>query len=275
MEWKAQKLLNLKNVRNKPIEIYVFIDPFCEECWLLSPIIKKLQLQYGDYFTLKHVLCGNLTVLNNGNKSKRQRALGKGQYKIEQGTVVPHLAAISIKAAELQGKRAGIRFLRRIQELLFAEQANITDINTLEKCAKSVGLDSKEFIRDIYSSSASRAFQCDIKISSEMNVTEMPAMVFFNEHIEDEGLKITGLYSYSIYVQILKEMLGGYAQPAKIPPLEKYLSGQMIVSTHDLSIIYDMPYQQMERKMKKLQLQRKVEKIDTANGSYWKCLEFS
>lgn len=273
MNWKTQSLPKLKNVRNKPIEIYVFIDPFCEECWLLNPIIKKLQLQYGDYFTLKHVLCGNLTVLNNGSKS-RERTSGD-QKMSEQGSVVPHLAAISIKAAELQGKRAGIRFLRRLQELLFAEQANITDINTLEKCAKSVGLDSKEFIRDIYSSSAARAFQCDIRISSEMNVTEMPAIVIFNEHIEDEGLKITGLYSYSIYVQILKEMLGGYAHPANIPPLEKYLSSQSIISTHDLSIMYDVPYQQMERKMKKLQLQRKVEKVHSANGSYWKWLQLS
>ncbi|GIN89914.1 UPF0413 protein YjbH [Siminovitchia terrae] len=273
MDWKTQSFLKLKDVRNKPIEIYVFIDPFCEECWLLNPIIKKLQLQYGDYFTLKHVLCGNLTVLNNGNKNRRQRTIGHDRNMMEQGTVVPHLAAISIKAAELQGKRNGIRFLRRLQELLFAEQANITDINTLEKCAKSVGLDCKEFIRDIYSSSASRAFQCDIRISSEMNVTEMPAMVFFNEHIEDEGLKITGRYSYSIYVQILKEMMGGYVHPTKIPPLEKYLSGQSIISTHDLSIIYDMPYQQMERKLKKLQLQRKVEKINSAYGSYWKCLQ--
>ncbi|VEF48690.1 Thioredoxin-like protein [Bacillus freudenreichii] len=275
MEWKAQNLVKLKNVRNKPIEIYVFIDPFCEDCWLMTPIIKKLQLQYGDYFTLKHVLCGDLTVLNGGNKQRRQRPFCRDQYNTEQGAVVPHLAAISIKAAELQGKRAGIRFLRRLQDLLFAEQANVTDINTLEECAISVGLDSKEFIRDIYSSSAARAFQCDIKISSEMNVLEMPAMVFFNEHIEDEGLKITGLYSYSIYVQILKEMLGEYAHPTKVPPLEKYLSGQSIVSTHDLSVIYDMPYQQMERKMKKLQLQRKVDKINTANGSYWKYLQFS
>ncbi|HBZ10176.1 MAG TPA: DsbA family protein [Bacillus bacterium] len=274
MDWKTQNLLELKNVRNKPIEIYVFIDPFCEECWLLNPIIKKLQLQYGDYFTLKQVLCGNLTVLNNGSKSKRERTIGN-QNMMEQGTVVPHLAAISIKAAELQGKRAGFRFLRRLQELIFAEQANITDINTLEKCAQSVGLDCKEFIRDIYSSSAARAFQCDIRISSEMNVAEMPAMVFFNEHIEDEGLKITGLYSYSIYVQILKEMLGGYVQPENIPPLEKYLSSQSIITTHDLSVIYDMPYQQMERKMKKLQLQQKVEKINSTNGSYWKCLKLS
>ncbi|MFD1705642.1 ClpXP adapter SpxH family protein [Siminovitchia sediminis] len=271
MEWKEQKLLKSSNIRNKPLEIYVFIDPFCEECWLLMPIIKKLELQYGEYFTLKHVLCGDLTVLNSGKKYKRQKAAGKLP---EPGEVVPHLAAISIKAAELQGKKAGNRFLHRLQEMLFAEQANITDINTLEECAYRAGLDIKEFIRDIYSSSAARAFQCDIRISSEMDVTEMPAMVFFNEHIEDEGLKITGLYSYSIYVQILKEMLDGIAHPIKIPPLEKYLSGQTIVSTHELSIIYDVSYQQMERKLKKLQLQQKVEKVQTVNGSFWRCGSF-
>ena len=40
----------------KPIEIYMFIDPLCPECWALEPIIKKLQIEYGKYFSIKHVL---------------------------------------------------------------------------------------------------------------------------------------------------------------------------------------------------------------------------
>lgn len=268
MEWKHHKPFKVESGQSKPMEIYVFIDPFCEDCWALSPIIKKLQLEYGDYFTLKHVLSGNLTVLNSARARKRPPA--RKYLTFDQGMAIPHLAAISIKAAELQGKNAGSRFLRRLQELLFSEHADIADINTLEDCAGSVGLDSKEFIRDIYSSSASRAFQTDMKITAEMQVNELPTLVFFNDQIEDEGLKITGLYSYDIYVQILKEMLGGYVEANTIPPLERYLAVNRIVSTHDLAIIYDMPFQQVEFKMKKLQLQRKVEKSVTTNGSLWR-----
>ena len=74
-------------------------------------------------------------------------------------------------------------------------------------CAESVGLDVDEFISDIHSNSAAKAFQCDLKITSEMDVTEIPTLVFFNENIEDEGIKITGHYPYEVYVQIIEEML--------------------------------------------------------------------
>jgi predicted DsbA family dithiol-disulfide isomerase len=276
MEWKYQKPFKSNYIQNKPVEMYVFIDPFCFDCWTLSPIVKKLQMQYGCYLTVKHVLSGDLTVLNHGKPKERKAAgmSGDGKANQEKTIRIPHLAAIGIKAAELQGKKAGNRFLRLLQQLHFMDQADMADIYVLKQCAKSVGLDTKEFLRDLYSSSAARAFQCDLKIAAEMNITEMPAIVFFNERIEDEGLKISGLYPYDIYVHILREMLGGYIQPAELPPLELFLSENAWVSTQDLAMIYDIPVPKMERTLKKLQLQRKVEKIITKNGSCWKYIAY-
>ncbi|WP_258871641.1 DsbA family protein, partial [Halobacillus trueperi] len=33
----------------RPIEIYVFIDPLCPECWSLEPFLKKLTIEYGRF----------------------------------------------------------------------------------------------------------------------------------------------------------------------------------------------------------------------------------
>ena len=259
----------------KPLEIYLFTDPFCSECWALSPVIKKLQLQYGEYFTLKFVLCAELSVLNNHKKNDKSRPASRtglscsGDVWLDRPMSSPYLAAISIKAAELQGKRAGIRYLRRLQEMLFMEEANISDIEVLEKCAVHVGLDAAEFVRDVFSPSAAKAFQCDLTITAEMEVSELPAIVFFNENIEDEGLKVTGLYSYDIYVQILTELLERRPLPSDVPPLEHFLTYNTIVASQDLAVIYDMPLQHVERQMKKLQLQRKVRRVPAANGTYW------
>ncbi len=65
-QWSS-KTQNPSSTNIKPLEIYLFIDPFCTDCWSLGPIIKKLQLEYGDYFTIKYVLCGKLTSLNSKN----------------------------------------------------------------------------------------------------------------------------------------------------------------------------------------------------------------
>lgn len=282
MEQHTSNMKNSFQENNKPLEIYLFIDPFCTDCWSLTPLIKKLQLEYGDYFTLKYVLCGQLAALNSkrpldfANIPRLKQRAGNRRIPLQvssgfdQETFTPHLAALSIKAAELQGKRAGTRFIHRLQELFFMENADISDINIIQQCAKYVNLDMEEFIRDIYSVSVAKAFQCDLKISLEMEVTEMPSLVFFNENIEDEGLKVTGLYSYSIYVQILTEMLEGCPHPSEMPSLEVFLTKNPLIAINDLALIYDQPVKQIECQMKKLQLQQKVKKIRAKNGIFWK-----
>ena len=57
-------------MKKSRLEIYMFIDPLCPECWALEPIMKKLQIEYGKYFTIKHVLSGRLLHLNLGRKQK-------------------------------------------------------------------------------------------------------------------------------------------------------------------------------------------------------------
>ncbi|MDA6151328.1 DsbA family protein, partial [Escherichia coli] len=52
----------------KPIEVYMFVDPLCPECWALEPILKKLLIEYGRYFSIKHVLSGRLATLNMGKR---------------------------------------------------------------------------------------------------------------------------------------------------------------------------------------------------------------
>ena len=249
---------DLFELHTKPIELYFFIDPFCVDSWSLATLLKKLQLEYGEYFTLKYVLCGNVITLNCKDHTADDAS--------------PYLASISIKAAELQGKQAGARYIQRLQESFFIYQEDITKFDVLKQCAKLANLDMSEFEQDIYSTSAAKAFQCDLKISAEMEVDEMPTMVFFNENIEDEGLKITGTYSYSIYVQILSEMLDRYPSARELPSLENFLANHPYCTVEDLAFIYDEPIKKIECQLKKLQLQQKAKKITSCHGDLWKSI---
>ena len=248
---------------NRPLEIYVFIDPLCPECWALEPILKKLRLEYGLYFRLRHVLTGKLTNLNvNAKKcsaiaehwektASRTGMSCDGSLWIENPITSPHIVSIAIKAAELQGKKCGIRFLRKVQEVVFLEKQNISDIDVLMDCAEQATLDVNEFFNDIHSESAAKAFQCDLKITSEMDVTETPSLVFFNENIEDEGLKITGLYSYEVYVQVIYEMLGSTPSPLPLPPLEAFLKLYGFVASKEIAVVYDKTIDEVEKELKK------------------------
>lgn len=270
-------------IGKKPIEIYIFIDPLCPTCWGLEPIIKKLQIEYGQLFSLRHVLSGKLSSLNIGNHTKleniaqvwektasRSGMSCDGNLWLESPITSPFIASIAIKAAELQGRKLAIRFLRKIQEYVFIDKKNICHLDILTECASSVGLDVDEFLRDIISSSAAKGFQCDLKITNEMDVHEVPSLVFFNQNIEDEGIKISGLYSYEVYVKILDEILKGLPEPSAPPSIEEFVSCFKLVATKEIEAVYNMDRATVEKEMKKLVLKQVIEKIPAKHGTFWR-----
>jgi predicted DsbA family dithiol-disulfide isomerase len=267
----------------KTIEVYSFIDPLCPECWALEPIMKKLIIEYGQYFSVRHVLSGRLNSLNISKKksyetladlwektASRTGMSCDGSLWLENPIDSPYIASIAIKAAELQGRRAGIRFLRNLQELLFLNKQNISTIEVLKMTAENVGLDVEEFMADIHSESAAKAFQCDLKITAEMEVDEIPTLVFFNENAEDEGIKITGYYPYEVYVQIIEEILQEKPVKNPAPTLENFLKHFKLVASKEISVVYNLSAQQVEREMKKLLLKQKVEAVPVKYGMFWR-----
>ncbi|TYS65722.1 DsbA family protein [Sutcliffiella horikoshii] len=286
MTCNDKKLFYLKNIQhttNKPIEIYFFIDPLCPECWALEPMLKKLYVQYGQYFTIKHIVTGQLTSLNLAKKhyaasmaqvwertATRSGMSCDGSLWLENPIESPYVASIAIKAAELQGRKAGIKYLRKLQEVLFLEKQNISELPVLMECAESVGLDMEEFKKDMSGDCASKALNCDFKITNEMDVSEIPTLVFFNENIEEEGIKVSGYHSYEVYVHILQDMLGEQPFPKMLPPLEDFLSQFSFVATKEISVVYNLPIVEVEHELKKLQLAQRVEKVPVKHGTFWR-----
>ncbi|MDQ0224148.1 ClpXP adapter SpxH family protein [Metabacillus niabensis] len=270
---------------DKPLEIYMFVDPLCPDCWALEPIIKKLQIEYGRFFTLRHIISGRLATLNI-TKRKRPDKLAKawektanrtgmscdGKIWLENPLSTPYTASLAIKAAELQGRKAGLRFLRKLQEYLFIESQNVSEESMLIEIAEKVGLDVEEFKIDLHSQAAAKALQCDLKITSEMDVHEIPTLAFFSENVEEEGLKITGLYSYDLYVQVLFEMIGSKIKPSHTPPLEIFLRHYQFVATAEIAAVYNMTTCEVEKELKKLVLSQTVEKVQAKHGTFWRYL---
>ncbi|CDQ21016.1 ClpXP adapter SpxH family protein [Halobacillus karajensis] len=271
------------NLLKRPIEIYVFIDPLCPECWSLEPFLKKLTIEYGRFFTLRPIISGKLASLHQ-NKMKKPENLKEvwdktgsrtgmccdGDVWLENPISSPLATALAVKAAELQGKKAGMRFLRKVQENVFLEKQNISDENVLIECAEKSRLDVKEFRNDLYGEAARRALQCDLKLAHEMDVDSTPTIVIFNESEEDAGLKITGLYAYEVYVKVLKEMLQKDPKPGIKPALEDFLQHYRFVANKEIAVVYDWTEQEAKREMKKLVLKQKVREVPVKHGAFWK-----
>ncbi|MCT8140388.1 DsbA family protein [Anaerobacillus sp. CMMVII] len=269
-------------LKKKPLEIYTFIDPLCPECWALEPILKKLQMQYCKYFTIRYIIGGKLRCCNEkvSNKdmaeswektAKRNGMSVDGDIWLENPIASPFAASIAIKAAELQGKQVGIRYLRKLRELLFLNKQDISKEEVLLECAKSIdGLDLTEFKNDMHSEGAIKTLQFDLKTTKEMGVKVFPTIVVFNDNVDEEGLMVTGLYEYNVYVNVLAEMLGEPPIPSAPVFLEEFLMHHSFVASKEISMVYDLSIEEVEKEMKKLVLRQVVERIPVKHGTFWR-----
>ena len=273
---------------SKPIEIYSFIDPLCPECWALEPIIKKLQTLYGNYIKIIYFIGGKLAKINCCKSNQKEHMDIAKQWEMtasrtgmscdgdiwfENPISSPFTASLAIKAAEFQGRKAAARFLRKIRELLFLDKQNITEKSVLLECARLAGLDVNEFERDLYSKQALKAYQCDLKICTEMGVKEYPSLIFFNENVEEAGIKVTGMYSFDVYLDIITEILNEEPVQSELPSIEEFLKKYRFVATKEISVVYDLSDENVEKEMKKLVLKRKVEQVPVKYGTFWRYKE--
>ncbi|MCM2675052.1 DsbA family protein [Shouchella plakortidis] len=273
--------------QQKPIEIYTFIDPLCSECWAIEPTLKKLYLEYGAYFRIRVILAGKLKIWNacpslvktkksKGYKEDPNGAKGmscEGVVEFDADELEPYRASLAIKAAELQGPQAGTRFLRKLREYLFLEKLNITDEKVLLNCAKDAGLDVESFEFDLHSPSSAKALQCDAKTTKEMDVETVPTFVFFNDNVEEEGMKVSGQYPYHVYVQILESMLGFKPERAESVDLEGFLKQHSFVATVECAAVLDISEEEAIKRLKILRLQQKVEAVPYKYGTFWRYIK--
>lgn len=89
MRWNQTGLSNGSQqtsvkVLPKPIEMYVFIDPLCPECWSLNPYLKKLTLEYGRFFTLIPIISS--VFVSSSKKAQKEHLLFRSERREVQKT---------------------------------------------------------------------------------------------------------------------------------------------------------------------------------------------
>ena len=249
----------------RPIELYVFLDPLCQDCWALQPILRRLQVEYERYFTLRIGLLTSLPKMNH-------KVLPTEEINECDGFEKAHSAfpSIAIKAAEFQGKRAGFRFLTKLFEYSFLKSRNVKSFSVLVEIAETLKLDKHEFINDFFSRNVLQSLQVDLHLAKEMEVVKSPTFVFFNENIEDEGLMVDGSYHYEIYEQILEELTGSSIIRERAPSLDDLFTRFELLATSEIAAIYGVPEKESERELKKLLLKQEVDRVVINDKVLWR-----
>ena len=160
-------------------------------------------------------------------------------------------------------------------EYSYLKSRNVSSFSVLVEIAEKVCLDVDEFIRDFSSKNVLRSLQVDFYMAKEMEVDIAPTFVFFNGNIEDEGLKVSGLYGYEVYEQILEELIGESIIPDTPPPLEDLFGRFDTLATKEIAEIYNMTEKSAERELKKQLLQQNVERLPLQDLTLWRKKQFN
>ncbi len=152
-------------------------------------------------------------------------------------------ACVAVKAAELQGRAAGDRFLRRLRRAALTEraQAQRADVQ-LRLAAEFPGLDLGRFESDLRSPAAAEAFQRDRAECAAHGASGFPTMLFrvAGPDTRRGGLLVGGYRSLEVYERVVEELAPGLERQAA-RPIPTLLSEYGPLTTRELGAITGNP----------------------------------
>lgn len=270
------------NTHFSKVEILCFIDPLCPECWGIEPLMKKLILEYHDFFTIRYILTTRhdtanryqfyhaKTIAEEWDKCARLTGMCCDSDIWFENPPSPYAVALAIKAAEFQGQNASHRFLRRIREQIFLRKEGLCQFDDFLEAAAMTQLNLEEFQTDFHSCRSIKAIQSDRKLANELSITELPSLVFSTPAAESESIKVSGRYDYAVYVQILKELIQHRVQAAPHPTLVDFFATELFLTTREVSVVYDWTEEETLKELRKLQLKNIIQPVELKSGIYWK-----
>lgn len=211
---KSNETTNI-STENKPVKIIYYTDPICSSCWGIEPQLRKLKLEYGDYFEIDYRMGGLLPdwSYNSGGISKPSDVAHHwdeaslyyempidGNVWIEDPLDSSYPSCIAMKAAQIQSKEKAVKFMRVLREELYLNKKNIAKWENIAEAAKIVDLDVPKLKAD-YEGDAKKLFQEDLNLAKTLGVRGFPTL--FLADADNNQLTVYGSKPYAAYENAL------------------------------------------------------------------------
>ena len=212
------KNLSKNTSHEKIFELFLFVNPLGTYCYRceneLLKFVRNSEFKVHYHFLTFH----NLQTVNQYMKNQK---LPVTDLDLRNDIYMKiYDAALSYKAALLQGKRLGHQFLIELQQQIHQHKREYND-DLLEEILNKIEIDKKMFYEHKSSSAVKKAYDRDLQIAQEMNVTHTPSLVIFDNSNQPYGL----LLASSITAETIAEICNG-------EPLPGYHSTKKLVGTH-------------------------------------------
>ncbi|RPD44195.1 ClpXP adapter SpxH family protein [Paracnuella aquatica] len=267
----------------KPVKLLYFTDPICSSCWGIEPQLRKLKQEYGNYFNIEYRMGGLLKSWSEyggrdvtGPQSvaphwKEAAAFYEmpidGDVWLEDPLHSSYPPSVAFKAAQLQGNEGANRFLRRIKEMVFLGNKNITKTEHLVQAATDAGLDAAQFEKD-YEQKAKELFEDDLSMAGAWGVRGFPTIYFIDE--EDNRFKVYGSKPYGVYEQALLKLVPGEPTKSKPASFETIFDVYETATLKEFAVFYDITSAAAESTLNSLVEAGKIIRLDFNAGPLWK-----
>ncbi len=273
----------MANVFKKPITVIYFTDPICSACWSIEPQLRKLMMEYGDYFTVQYHMGGLLPSWEgfNGGGITKPSDVAHHWEEMSQYFDMPidgdvwlndplsssYPPCIAFKAAEMQSERQAANFLRRIREMVFLEKKNITRWEHIKLAAFETGLDTAKLAAD-YNGPALQSFREDLNLAAKYGVRGFPA-IFFSDTLNNQ-LTVYGYHPYEDFETAIKK-LGTDIQKRTYETKEDHLFHHFASLTDkEFSVLANVPKAEATASLESLEKRGKIQKYQSKNGTLWR-----
>lgn len=268
-------------IHQKAIKIIYFTDPICSSCWGIEPQLRKLKLSYGAYFDIEYRMGGLLPdwSYNSGGISKPSDVAGHwdevslhydmpidGDVWLEDPLDSSYPPSIAFKAAQLQGEKLAVAFLRELREMVFLQKKNIAKWEHLLSAAQKTGLDTVRFERD-YHHGAPALFRQDLDLARQLGVRGFPTLFFSNAAGTQE--KVYGTKPFAVYADTLARLLPGATATAIDPAWEKLFAQFPTLTSREYSELSQTERTGSELLLQGLSDAGHLDRLVTKNGSLW------
>lgn len=284
-EMPAGEKSNAKTVipaENKPVKIIYYTDPICSSCWGIEPQLRKLKLEYGDYFEIDYRMGGLLPdwSYNSGGISKPSDVAHHwdeaslyyempidGNVWLEDPLDSSYPSCIAMKAAQMQSKEKAVKFMRILREELYLNKKNIAKWENLAEAAKTAGLNVEKLKTD-YDGDAKKFFQEDLNLGKTLGVRGFPTL--FLADADNNQLTVYGSKPYASYENAL---LALFPEAKK----KKFMNSNSLsifevyptLAPKEYAAIHDISVSEAKIILEELFSQGKLDKKTIKNGSLY------
>lgn len=274
------------------IQVVWYTDPHNVWCWGCEPAIRRVEVLYPDSVEIGTRMGGLFE--DFGPLREQWARMSGGRWKdsvlaffeavaaqhrmpMDAARMVETVddfnstwpACIAAKAADLQGREIGRRYLRRLREGWAVEGRGIHRRAVQEELASEAGLDVEALRKALEDGSAERAFRKDREECEELGITGFPT---FEIRSGEETARMEGWQPWETFDEVLRKLdpdLRPFEMGAGDAAIRDLLHRYDRCATREIAAVLSVTDDDAEIFLEELEGRGEVLRRPAGNGLLW------